>query len=154
MTANPERYNPFSLGATVRVRARTVVLFVVFLFIILSLNVARAATHIEPLPDAVLEARAIAIGDEVRCVVCQSSSINDSQADMAADLRKLVREKIAMGWSDPQILDFLRVRYGDFILLKPPIQPNTYLLWILPALFLAMGSFYVWAFLAQGHRKL
>jgi len=82
------------------------------------------------------EARATAIGEEIRCVVCQSESIDDSQADMARDMRQLVREKVHAGWSDRQVVDYLRERYGDFILLRPPVQSNTWLLWFAPLGFL------------------
>jgi cytochrome c-type biogenesis protein CcmH len=87
----------------------------------------------DALSDPALETRAVALGEQLRCVVCQSESINDSQADMARDMRLLVRDKIRQGWSDNQILDFARTRYGDFILLNPPLQMNTYVLWALPA---------------------
>ncbi len=98
----------------------------------------------ETLPDPQQEARAVTLGEELRCVVCQSESINDSQADMARDMRLLVREKISQGWTDQQILTFARTRYGDFILLKPPLQSNTYLLWGLPLLFLGVAGVMIW----------
>jgi cytochrome c-type biogenesis protein CcmH len=107
----------------------------------------------DSLPDTQQEARAVAIGEELRCVVCQSESINESQADMARDLRILVREKIGEGWSDQQIMDFAKSRYGDFILLKPPVQANTYVLWALPLLFLAMAAFVVKALFARKKNK-
>ena len=88
----------------------------------------------------------MALGHEIRCVVCQSESIEDSQADAARDLRQLVRDKIAAGWSDAQIADYLRARYGDFILLRPPVQPNTWLLWLCPALFLIIAFLCLWSF--------
>jgi cytochrome c-type biogenesis protein CcmH len=94
----------------------------------------------DALPDLAQEQRAQHLGEEIRCVVCQSENINDSQADMARDMRLLVREKIKEGQSDVQITDFLRTRYGDFILLKPPVQKNTALLWAAPILFLVIGA--------------
>jgi len=94
----------------------------------------------QALGDPKLEARAVALGEELRCVVCQSESINSSQASMASDMRLLVRDKISAGWSDQKILDFLRVRYGDFILLRPPVQNNTYLLWASPLIFLILAT--------------
>jgi cytochrome c-type biogenesis protein CcmH len=112
---------------------------------------ARAAD--QPLSDPVQEARAIAIGGEVRCVVCQSETINDSQADMARDLRQLVRDKISAGWSDKQILDYIRARYGDFILLRPPLQANTYILWLSPMLFLGLACACVFVLLKRRARK-
>jgi cytochrome c-type biogenesis protein CcmH len=107
--------------------------FLFFLFLICPL----LATADEVVLDPQQEARAILLGSELRCVVCQSESINDSQADMARDMRLLVRDKIKQGWTDQEILDFVRARYGDFILLKPPFQANTYLLWALPSLLFA-----------------
>ncbi len=91
--------------------------------------------------NAVLERRAAALGDEIRCVVCQAESINDSAAPMAADLRLLIREKMAAGASDDEIKNWLRDRYGDFILLRPPVQGNTYILWSAPVL---IGIFAIW----------
>lgn len=86
------------------------------------------------------ETRAHELGEHLRCVVCQSETINDSQADMARDMRLLVRDKIREGWSDTQILDYARSRYGDYILMKPPFQANTYVLWGLPFA-LSLGIF-------------
>jgi len=99
-----------------------------------------AALAQDALTDPAQETRAVTLGEELRCVVCQSESINESQADMARDMRVLVREKITQGWSDQQILDFVQARYGDFILLNPPVQTNTYLLWSLPILFLGIAG--------------
>jgi cytochrome c-type biogenesis protein CcmH len=92
------------------------------------------------------------LGQQIRCVVCQSESIEDSQADMAHDMRLLVREKIAAGWSDAQITEYLRARYGDFILLRPPVQENTLLLWGAPVLFLAGGAGLVASLLRRKNR--
>jgi cytochrome c-type biogenesis protein CcmH len=99
---------------------------------------ALAATDIMDNPQD--EARAHALGEHLRCVVCQSETINDSQADMARDMRLLVRDKIREGWSDTQIIDYARGRYGDYILMKPPFQANTYALWGLPFV-LSVGVF-------------
>jgi cytochrome c-type biogenesis protein CcmH len=85
------------------------------------------------LKDPALEARARAISQEIRCVVCQNQSIDDSAADLAADLRRLVRERLLAGDSDQQVRDFLVARYGDFVLLDPPLKPKTWLLWYGPA---------------------
>jgi cytochrome c-type biogenesis protein CcmH len=110
------------------------------LLILLLLFMPFAAEADEALSNPSEEARALALGAELRCVVCQSESINDSEADMAHDMRVLVREKIHEGWMDQQIKDFMRHRYGDFILLQPPVQSNTYLLWALPALFILIAT--------------
>jgi cytochrome c-type biogenesis protein CcmH len=103
----------------------------------LALRVAGAVEPGEMLADPALEARARAISQEIRCVVCQNQSIDDSQADLAADLRRIVRERLVAGDSDRQVRDYLVARYGDFVLLDPPLKPKTYALWYGPiAIFL------------------
>jgi cytochrome c-type biogenesis protein CcmH len=102
-----------------------------------------AASAVEPrerLADPVLEARARALSKELRCLVCQNESIDDSGADLAHDLRVLLRERIAGGDSDAQALHFIVSRYGDFVLLKPPVTPATYVLWFGPPAVLALGG--------------
>jgi cytochrome c-type biogenesis protein CcmH len=86
----------------------------------------------EMLADPALEARARALGQELRCLVCQNQSIDDSDAPLARDLRRIVRERLLAGDSDEQIKQFLVDRYGKFVLLKPPIEPSTWLLWVGP----------------------
>ncbi|HTO80879.1 MAG TPA: cytochrome c-type biogenesis protein [Methylomirabilota bacterium] len=106
------------------------------LLLLLALVLAPPALAVEPgemLKDPALEARARAISEEIRCVVCQNQSIDDSAADLAADLRRLVRERLLAGDSDQQVRDFLVARYGDFVLLDPPVKPKTWLLWYGPA---------------------
>ncbi|MBY0428289.1 MAG: cytochrome c-type biogenesis protein CcmH [Alphaproteobacteria bacterium] len=93
----------------------------------------------EQLADPVLEARAVALGDQLRCVVCQSESINDSPAGIAKDLRSLVREKLKAGLGDAQILEFVHARYGDYVLLNPPVKNGTLALWLGPWVFLGIG---------------
>ncbi|MGJ4925504.1 cytochrome c-type biogenesis protein [Bradyrhizobium sp. HKCCYLS2038] len=88
----------------------------------------------EMLRDERLEARARALGQELRCVVCQNQSIDDSNAPLAHDLRVLLRDRLQAGDSDRQAVDFLVARYGNFVLLKPPLQLNTIPLWIGPLL--------------------
>jgi len=90
---------------------------------------ARAVTPGEVLKDPVLEARARALSEELRCMVCQNQSIDDSDAPLAHDIRVLLRERLAAGDSDRQVLDFLVARYGEFILLKPRFNWHTALLW-------------------------
>lgn len=99
-----------------------------------------AVTPGEQLADPALEARARGIGRELRCLVCQNQSIDDSDADLARDLRLLVRERLVKGDSDAAVLSYITERYGDFVLLKPPVRPATVLLWAGPALFLAIGA--------------
>ncbi len=101
---------------------------------------ARAVLPDEVLADAALEARARALSKNLRCLVCQNQSIDDSDAELARDLRILVRERLKAGDSDDEIVAFLVARYGDFVLLKPPMKPATWLLWFGPlAVFLTAG---------------
>lgn len=90
----------------------------------------------EILPDAALEARARAISAELRCLVCQNQSIDDSNAPLARDLRLLVRERLKANDSDQAVLDYVVARYGDFVLLKPPVKSSTLILWVAPLLVL------------------
>jgi cytochrome c-type biogenesis protein CcmH len=101
---------------------------------------ARAVQPDEILPDAALEQRARELSRELRCMVCQNQSIDDSDAPLARDLRLLVRERLKAGDSNQQVLDFLTARYGDFVLLKPPLNMRTALLWTLPAGILVVGG--------------
>jgi len=89
--------------------------------------------------DPVLEQRVMAISGELRCLVCQNQTIADSNAELAADLRNEVREKIRQGESDREIIDFMVERYGDFVLYRPPFKATTLLLWLGPLLLLAAG---------------
>jgi cytochrome c-type biogenesis protein CcmH len=110
------------------------------LLLILAAGSAFAVDPGERLADPALEARARAIGAELRCLVCQNQSIDDSNADLAHDLRVLIRERLTAGDSDPQVLQFMVRRYGDFILLRPPVKPATYLLWYGPFGILILGA--------------
>jgi cytochrome c-type biogenesis protein CcmH len=94
----------------------------------------------EKLDDPVLEARARAITQTLRCVVCQNQSIDDSDAPLARDLRIVVREQLRMGKSDNATIDYVVARYGNFVLLKPPVEPATWALWVGPFLLLLFGS--------------
>jgi len=101
----------------------------------LVLSAALPAWAVQPgeqLADPVLEARARALSREIRCLVCQNESIDDSEADLAHDLRMIVRERIVAGDNDEQVKAFLVARYGDFVLLKPPVKPSTWVLWFGP----------------------
>jgi cytochrome c-type biogenesis protein CcmH len=117
-----------------------------FLFIALLLAAAlsplsaHAVRPDEMLSDPALEARARDIGKELRCLVCRNQSIDDSEADLAHDLRVLVRERLTAGDSDAQVIDYVRARYGDFVLLRPPFEVSTWLLWGGPALILLIGG--------------
>ncbi|MBC6444075.1 MAG: cytochrome c-type biogenesis protein CcmH [Alphaproteobacteria bacterium GM202ARS2] len=116
-----------------------------FLFII-ALLVPAPLVALEPgesLADPVLEERARSLSRNIRCLVCQNESIDESQAPLARDLRLLVRQKIQQGDSDDDILLWLRARYGDFVVFTPPWQPSTYALWLVPMLVFAVGSFII-----------
>ena len=93
----------------------------------------------EMLKDPILERRARDLSRELRCMVCQNQSIDDSEAPLARDLRLLVRERLTKGDTDQQVLDYLVSRYGQFVLLKPPLEPQTLLLWGLAPLALIAG---------------
>ena len=94
----------------------------------------------EMLPDRNLESRARALSRSLRCMVCQNQSIDDSEAPLARDLRILVRERLKQGDSDTQVLDYLTTRYGEFVLLKPPLAWHTALLWFSPLGLLIIGA--------------
>ncbi len=88
----------------------------------------------------ILDQRATRIQKSLRCVVCQNESINDSRAPLAGDMRQLVRERLEAGASDQEVIDFMVERYGNFVLLNPPLQKNTLLLWFGPFLFLILAG--------------
>ena len=113
------------------------------LLLCVSLLGGHSAYAVQPdeiLPDPALETRARNLSQELRCMVCQNQSIDDSDAPLARDLRLLVRERLTAGDSDKQIIDFLVARYGDFVLLRPRFTSHTALLWLLPALILMAGA--------------
>lgn len=108
-----------------------------------SLNAAQAVQPSEVLKDPVLEKRARNLSTGLRCLVCQNESIDDSNAPLARDLRLLVRERLQAGDSDQQIIDFLVARYGQYVLLKPPLQAQTLLLYTTPFLVLFLAGAYL-----------
>ncbi len=110
------------------------------LLLLAGLSAAQAVEPREMLADPVEEARARTISQELRCVVCQNESIDTSEAGIAHDMRVLIRQRIQAGDSDRQIVDYLRSRYGDFVLLQPPVNRKTLLLWAAPVLALAVGA--------------
>lgn len=120
------------------------------LFFILALcGSAFAVQPDEVLKDPALEARARALSRDLRCMVCQNQSIDDSDAPLARDLRILVRERLTAGDSDRQVIDFLVARYGDFVLLKPPLTGETALLWFTPLLVLLIAGAGLWLWLRR-----
>jgi len=113
---------------------------------------ARAVQPDEMLPDPALEARAREIGKELRCLVCRNQSVDDSDAPLAHDLRVLVRERLVAGDSNDQVVAYIRSRYGDYVLLKPPFQFDTWVLWSAPALILLAGLWSVGRYLRHQAR--
>ncbi len=111
------------------------------LIISLAFSPVFAVEPSEVLDDPVLEARARVISHELRCVVCQNQSIDSSNADLARDMRVLVRDRLKAGDSNQQVLDYMVSRYGDFVLLNPPFKTSTYALWLGPGLIGALGIF-------------
>jgi cytochrome c-type biogenesis protein CcmH len=109
------------------------------ILLVLSAAVASAA-----LADPADEARARALEAEIRCVVCQNEPIAQSTANVAGDMRALVRERIEAGDSDAEIRAFFRERYGDFVLLRPPVDGRTWALWAAPLILLALGAVALW----------
>ncbi len=114
-------------------------LMVMVLFALAMSGASLAVQPDEVLKDPTLEARARDLSRELRCMVCQNQSIDDSEAPLARDLRLLVRERLTKGDSDRQVLDFLVARYGEFVLLKPRLEWQTLLLWGLPPAVLLIG---------------
>jgi cytochrome c-type biogenesis protein CcmH len=123
---------------------------VFMLSVLLGTSAAYAVLPDEIMADPAKELRARTLSRELRCMVCQNQSIDDSEAPLARDIRLLVRERIAAGDSDRQVLDFLVARYGQFVLLKPPLEPQTLLLWLLTPLVLVGGGLALWF---QGRRR-
>lgn len=107
------------------------------------LLIAVPASALEPgdaLPDPALEARAKALAAEVRCMVCQNQSVAESESSLAGDMRRIIRQRVAAGEDDDAVLAFLVQRYGDFVLLRPPMRRSTWLLWFGPLLVFAAGA--------------
>jgi cytochrome c-type biogenesis protein CcmH len=109
-------------------------------FLLLASLPAHAVNPDEVLPDPALEVRARALSAQLRCMVCQNQSIDDSNADLARDLRLLVRQRIKDGDTDQQVLDYLVSRYGEFVLLKPRLSEHTLLLWGTPIFLALVGA--------------
>lgn len=130
------------------VRSLSTLLLAVFIAVAgmttVNIRSAWAVNPDEVLSDPVLEKRARHLSTGLRCMVCQNQSIDDSDADLARDLRLLVRERLVQGDTDEQVIDFLVDRYGEFVLLKPRLDKQTIILWSFPALILIIGIGVIW----------
>lgn len=120
------------------------ILAMLVVLLTLAPTLALAVQPDEIMADPAKEARARALSRELRCMVCQNQSIDDSDAPLARDLRLLVRERIAAGATDRQVIDYLVARYGEFVLLKPRVEGQTLILWLLTPLVLICGGFALW----------
>ena len=106
-----------------------------------------------PLADSKLEARAITLHKQLRCLVCQNQSIHDSNAGLARDLRQIVRERLVAGDSDREVIDYVASRYGDWVLLNPPFKLTTAALWVSPVVLILVGGLAVMVFLRRNSRQ-
>ncbi len=119
-------------------------IFFIIIIVLIQISFTQKVYSVEPeefLQDPQQELRARNISKNIRCMVCQNQSIDDSSAQLAKDLRSIIRVKVTEGQTDDEIYKFLTNRYGDFILLKPQLNKNTYLLWFLPLIFFVIGVF-------------
>ena len=131
--------------------------YLFFVLILICANFPLSINAVEPneiLKNPLLEMRARMLSKNIRCLVCQNQSIDDSNASLAKDLRRIVREQLVNGASDNEIFDFLVKRYGDFVLLKPPIKPTTYILWYGPLFLFIIGIFASILFLSRRKKML
>ena len=122
------------------------------LWLLSSLALAQTAqpTNSDPLSNK----RAVALSEELRCLVCQNQSIADSNAELAVDLRRQIREQIAQGRSDQQIVDYMVERYGDFVLYRPPLKATTLVLWMGPPLLFVIGLWLLLLYLRQRRSRV
>ena len=120
-----------------------------FALIVAFASAAQAVEPEEMLADPALEARARAITEELRCVVCQNQSVDDSDAPLAHDIRVLVRERIKAGDTDDQARNYIVARYGKFVLLRPPFEADTFVLWLAPFALLAIAGGLAFAYIRR-----
>lgn len=115
---------------------------------------AAAIAPDEILSNPALEARARALSKELRCPVCQNQSLDDSDADIAKDLRRIVRERLVAGDTDAEVKQYLVARYGDYVLLEPPMKPDTWILWFGPPVVLVLGGIAVWRIARRNRARM
>jgi cytochrome c-type biogenesis protein CcmH len=126
-------------SAWARLATRRLALLLLLIAIALSPILLLAADALPTEKDPVSAARAVALSEKLRCLVCQNQTIADSNAELAQDLRRQIHEQIAAGKSDKEIVDYMVARYGDFVLYQPPVKSTTLLLWAGPALLVVIG---------------
>jgi cytochrome c-type biogenesis protein CcmH len=130
------------------------VVLVTVLAVLLSAPTVLAIAPSEMLRDPALEARARELGKELRCPKCQNQSLDDSEAGIAVDLRRIVRERLVAGDSDEEVKSYLTARYGDFVLLKPPMKSTTWALWFGPLLVVLLGGVVIWRIARRNKARL
>lgn len=113
--------------------------FIVLILLLALGGIVHAKDAAPAAADPVVERRAMALAEELRCLVCQNQSLADSNADLAIDLKNQIRDKVKQGQSDRQIVDYMVARYGDFVLYRPPLTATTLMLWFGPLILLAIG---------------
>ena len=127
-------------------------IYIPLLWLLSSLALAQTA---QPTPsDPLSNKRAVALSEELRCLVCQNQSIADSNAELAVDLRRQIHEQIAQGRSDQQIIDYMVERYGDFVLYRPPLKATTLVLWMGPPLLFVVGLWLLLLYLRQRRSRV
>jgi cytochrome c-type biogenesis protein CcmH len=127
----------------------------ILLLCLLWLSFAVSAQTAQPMPDdPVANKRAVQLADQLRCLVCQNQTIADSNAELALDLRRQIREQIAAGKSDSQIVDFMVERYGDFVLYRPPLKATTLFLWFGPPVLLLLGVIFLLRYLHARRKRV
>jgi cytochrome c-type biogenesis protein CcmH len=129
----------------------------IMLTVLVLLLIAPAAQAIAPsemLRDPALEGRARDLGKELRCPKCQNQSLDDSEAGIAVDLRRIVRERLVAGDTDRQVKDYLTARYGDFVLLEPPMKSTTWILWYGPLAVILLGGVVIWRIAKRNKARL
>jgi cytochrome c-type biogenesis protein CcmH len=139
-------------GRLIRMRA-LLALGLALLWLVSAAAVGEAVEPDEVLADPALETRAREIGRDLRCLVCQNQSIDDSDAELARDLRVLVRQRLTTGESNQQVIGYVVSRYGDFVLLRPPLKPATYALWFAPLAFVVIAVMAVVLFYRRRNRS-
>jgi cytochrome c-type biogenesis protein CcmH len=123
--------------------------------LLLSAPLNLCAQNAQPTPeDPVANKRAVQLAEQLRCLVCQNQSLADSNAELALDLRRQIREQIAQGRSNDEIVDFMVSRYGDFVLYRPPLKASTWLLWFGPPLVLLVGFVMLMRYVRERRKRI